>query len=80
LKKYFYNIDKNLFNKRLILLAVFIIIFSFYVGTLLFGKSSLDVLLQLEKQENILKKEIKNLTKSNEKLQKDYFELKNLES
>jgi chaperonin cofactor prefoldin len=35
--------------------------------------------MQLEKQEKTLNNEIKYLIKSNEKLQKEYFELKNLE-
>ncbi|VAY88409.1 hypothetical protein MNB_ARC-1_1006 [hydrothermal vent metagenome] len=45
----------------------------------MYGKNSLDVLTKLEKQEQMLKKEIKYLLANNAKLQKEYFELKNLE-
>lgn len=78
---YFPKIDKNLSNFRIILLFVFAVICFYYiVGVILFGKNSLDVLIKLEKHESDLKKEIRILLKSNERLQKAYFELKNLES
>jgi len=77
--KYISKIDKKLFNFRLLLLFAFIVVCSLYVGTLLYGKNSLDVLTKLEKQEQMLKKEIKYLLANNAKLQKEYFELKNLE-
>ena len=61
------------------MLFVLIVVSSMYIGNLLFGKSSLDVLIQLEGQENELKNEIAYLLEDNARLQKDYFELKNLE-
>lgn len=52
---------------------------AFYISNLLFGNASLEVLLQLERYETHLKKEIARLKRENAKLQKEYFELKELE-
>ena len=61
------------------MLFVLIVVSSLYVGNLLFGKSSLDVLIRLEGQESGLQNEIAYLLQDNARLQKEYFELKNLE-
>ena len=50
-----------------------------YVASLLFGKNSLEVYTSLSKKEIYLKSEIKRLQQENARLQKEYFELKNLE-
>ncbi len=52
---------------------------AFYIGNLLFGNASLEVLMQLESYETNLKSEIARLKKENAALQKEYFELKELE-
>jgi hypothetical protein len=50
-----------------------------YIGILLFGDNSLDVLLGLEEYEDYLKDEIVRLKQENATLQKEYFELKELD-
>ncbi len=59
----------------LVTLAGLALLFA-YLGVLLFGESSLMVLNQLEKKKELLKKEEKQLQYSNQKLQQEYFELK----
>jgi len=50
-----------------------------YVGNLLYGKNSLEVLLNLQEKKEMFKSEIEKYKKENAKLQKDYFELLQLE-
>ncbi len=50
-----------------------------YVGILLFGPNSLTVLLGLEEQRSVYERHIKILKAKNAALQKEYFELKQLE-
>lgn len=57
-----------------------VVLLAFYVSKLLFGTASLEVLLQLETYEEDLKKEIVRLKQENAQLQKEYFELKELEA
>lgn len=56
-----------------------IIILAIYLNILLFGDNSLEVLLQLEEYEDYLVHEIDNYKSENAALQKEYFELKELE-
>ena len=58
---------------------VVIVLLGFYLNILLFGDNSLEVLLQLEEYETYLKDEISNYKQENAALQKEYFELKELE-
>ncbi len=56
------------------------IAFAKYVSDILFdGKNSLDVYTKLKKQKQQLNYSIKKLQFDNARLQKEYFELKNLE-
>ena len=50
-----------------------------YLNILLFGDNSLEVLLQLEEYEDYLQNEINGYKSENAALQKEYFELKELE-
>ncbi len=50
-----------------------------YIGTLLFGDNSLEILLGLEEYEHYLEERIDGLKSENAQLQKEYFELKELE-
>jgi len=50
-----------------------------YIGILLFGDNSLEVLLNIEEYQSYLNTEIENLKDNNSQLQKEYFELKELE-
>ncbi len=63
-----------------IVTIVVTIMFAKYVSELLFeGKNSLQVYNVLKEQKNQLQNNIKSLQFDNARLQKEYFELKNLE-
>jgi hypothetical protein len=64
--------------KFLLALSV-IIVLAVYLGILLFGDNSLEVLLQLEEYQDYLQHEIESYKSQNAALQKEYFELKELE-
>ena len=65
---------------KLSLLLLGVILFGIYVGQLLFGVNSLEVLINLQTNKIELQKEIKRLKYENAKLQKEYFELLELTS
>lgn len=68
------------FRTRTFLLTVgSVVALALYVSNLLFGNASLEVLLQLERYEGHLQSEIARLKQENAALQKEYFELKELE-
>ena len=56
-----------------------VIALGFYINILLFGDNSLEVYLQLEEYESYLSEEIERYKSENSALQKEYFELKELE-
>ena len=56
-----------------------IILLGIYIGNLLFGKNSVEVLFELENKKDALKREVQRLKEDNARLQKEYFELKQLE-
>lgn len=63
-----------------VLLIIVTVFFANYVASLLFsGKNSLETYESLKTKKVQLEEEIKRIQKENAKLQKDYFELKNLE-
>ena len=64
---------------KFLLFLLIIIVLAFYLNILLFGDNSLEVLLQLEEYEDYLKNEINSYRSENAALQKEYFELKELE-
>ncbi len=64
--------------KFLLFLSI-IVVLAVYLNILLFGDNSLEVLLQLEEYEDYLKHEINSYRSENAALQKEYFELKELE-
>ena len=56
-----------------------ILLFGIYLGILIYGENSLTVLNQLkEKKQNLIEEE-KILKQENQKFQKEFFELKQLE-
>lgn len=69
--------------KKFSLIAIFSIaitlFLSYHVANLLFGVNSYEVYSSLIDEQTRLKSEIKRLQKDNAHLQKEYFELKNLE-
>jgi len=65
--------------KTILLTLIGILLFGVYMGVLLSGETSLSVLSQLRsKKENLLKEE-QRLKQQNQKLQKRFFVLKQLE-
>lgn len=62
-----------------IISIVITLFLSYHVAILLFGSNSLDVYNSLKDKRVYLINEIKRLQKENAHLQKEYFELKNLE-
>ncbi len=61
--------------RSLLLIVVGILLFGLYVGVLLFGENSLEVLNGLEREKKQLSTEKRRLQQANQKLQKKYFEL-----
>ena len=77
----------NLDNKRnivryiiqSIIILIFISLFSLYIWVLFWGDNSERVLTNIKIQKEYLEKRILSLQENNANLQKEYFELKNLE-
>jgi len=65
--------------KKLSLFSFIVIISGVYIGIILFGENSLQVLLNLEEYENFLAQEISTLKIENSSLQKELFELNELD-
>jgi len=65
--------------KKFFLALAGVVAVALYISNLLFGNASLKVLLQLETYEKHLIQEIDRLKQENAALQKEYFELKELE-
>lgn len=65
--------------KFFIWLGITALLIAVYVGTLLFGKNSFEVLLKLDDEHDRLEREVEDLNRQNAQLQKDYFEYKQLE-
>ncbi len=65
--------------KTLLLTLIGILLFGIYVGILIYGENSVTVLQHLEVKKAALKKESAILKADNQKLQKEFFELKQLE-
>lgn len=59
-------------------IALAVVMAALFVGEMLFGKNSLEVYLNLQKNEASLEKKIYQLKNQNATLQKKYFELKNI--
>lgn len=65
--------------KAFLVTATGILLFGIYVGVLIYGENSLTVLNQLKEKKQGLSSEKKVLKIDNQRLQKEYFELKQLE-
>ena len=63
---------------RFLILLFLVLVTGIYIGILLFGDNSLEILLGLEEYEDYLKDEIVRLKNQNADLQKEYFELKEI--
>ncbi|NLC27209.1 MAG: septum formation initiator [Campylobacteraceae bacterium] len=67
------------FTFKILVASCVVIGFGIYLGIVLFGPSSLDVLLGLQADKALLEKRAESLKKENATLQKTYFELKQLD-
>ena len=65
--------------KTLLLALVGILVFGIYIGVLIKGENSLTVLNHLKENKQALLLKGKSLKQENQKLQKEFFELKQLE-
>ncbi|MCD6259798.1 MAG: hypothetical protein RBR54_05130 [Sulfurimonas sp.] len=64
-------------GKFLILVSI-VLSLGIYLGILLYGTNSVEILLGLQDYENFLQSEISRLKTENASLQKEYFELKEI--
>ncbi len=65
--------------KALLVTAIGILLFGIYVGVLIYGENSVTVLNHLNEKKQALIQEEKTIKTENQRLQKEYFELKQLE-
>lgn len=65
--------------QKLVVLASVVVFSGVYIGIILFGENSLQVLLNLEEYENFLHEEVRVLKIENANLQKELFELNELD-
>lgn len=65
--------------QKLGLFALIVVFSGIYIGIILFGENSLQVLFNLEEYENFLKEEVVKLKAENASLQKELFELNELD-
>jgi len=72
-------VSKKKFDLKLIIVVIASIILSLYLIDLMFGKHSFLRLLDLDNNVKVLNKKVTELKKENQHLQKEYFELKELE-
>jgi len=63
---------------KFFLLFIIVIFLGIYLGILLYGSSSLEVLFGLQDYENYLASEVARLKIENAQLQREYFELKEI--
>lgn len=68
----------GLTTKTFFLLVFFVVLMGVYIGIILYGKNSINVLFQLQAYESFLKEDIARLKQQNAALQKEYFELKEI--
>lgn len=73
------SFHKKRFIAKLAIFGLLVIFFGMYIGDMLFGKSSLDVLLGLQADKENLQQRVLELKSENAYLQKEYFELKQLD-
>jgi cell division protein FtsB len=70
---------KRKIDLKVVLVVLLSFLFGIYVFNLLFGEKSFSRMLDLQKEYKMLDKKVKDLKKENTILQKEYFELKELE-
>ena len=65
--------------KAILITLIGLLLFGSYVAILIYGENSLTVLNHLKEKKERLRQEEKSLKVENKKLQKEFFELKQLE-
>ena len=65
--------------KTFLVASLGVLLFGIYVGVLMYGENSLTVLTELHEKKERLTQEKKALKLENQRLQKEFFELKQLE-
>jgi cell division protein FtsB len=75
----FDDLEPRKIDYKIVIVVAVAFLFAFYVYDLFFGQRSYTRLLDLENEYKSLQVHVKSLKKKNEKLQKEYFELKELE-
>ncbi len=68
--------EKNFSFLQVSGLVLLVLFTAIYIGETLYGNNSLQVLLSLQKQQKILDRKIKRISRQNAALQREYFELK----
>ena len=63
---------------KFLLLILIVLAIGVYVGVLLYGTNSVEVLFGLQEYESYLRDEIARLKDENSELQREYFELKEI--
>jgi len=63
---------------KFLVLVTLIVLLGIYLGIILYGTNSLEVLFGLQDYENYLQDEVVRLKKENAELQREYFELKEI--
>jgi len=72
-------LKKPKIDLKVVLFFVIAVILAFYIVDLMFGKRSFSRMIDLNNDLEVLDKKVKSLKQKNAKLQKEYFELKELE-
>lgn len=70
----------GLSGTKFLLASSFVLVVGIYMGFIFFGDNSLSVLLDLEEHQDYLSEDIERLKAENAALQKQYFELKELDA
>lgn len=70
----------GLSTPKFFLISGLILAMCFYLGVLIFGNNSILVLIELEEYQGFLIDDIEHLKSENAALQKQYFELKELDA
>ena len=63
---------------KFLVLLLMVLAFGIYIGTLLYGTNSLEVLFGLQEYEIYLQDEVIRLKHENAELQREYYELKEI--
>jgi len=72
-------INKSKIDLKIVLIIIVAIILGFYIADLMFGKRSFSRMIDLNNDLIVLNKKVDKLKQENARLQKEYFELKELE-